>query len=695
MLFDDIKKAVNYSIYMITIIVVLTWINHFSPYSPWLSQINLMHESAVFPIIISILACFVMMVIYLNKNSMTKGLGLSAYVARTSVQSRKKMDRVLDNIKESIMIVDLDGRIIYFNDQARIIFHLPRKRKEWFYKDEFPINIYKVQHIKTCLLSGQIWEDQSLIKIGEQAKTFMHRIYPLSIKEEPEEIIVISTDISELVEASKNAESANLSKSQFLANMTHELRTPMIGVLGSTDLLSHTDLNPAQYSHLDTIRECGEQLLNIINDILDLSKIDLGIDTLRPLPSNLAKVLEKTTAMLDHSLKIKGLKMNQYIDPALPSVLLLDEQKFRQVLVNLLSNAIKFTAAGQIKLSVIWEVDANHEDWLLVSVEDTGIGIPEDKLDTIFCRFTQANSSSNREYGGTGLGLYICEKLVRLMSGTIWVKSNEGVGTTFAFRIPLKVPEEISAEMNLAPIFNNGLDDGLNNGFMPIRILLVEDNELNQKLIIQMLISYGFEVEFVNNGLECLRILEQQDFNLILMDMQMPVMDGYEATRIIRANLSWDHIPIVAITANAMSGDREKCLGCGCSSYLAKPFKASELVQEIKSQLKTAFVQKPNNDPLSKQLITDLIPEFLVTLEEMLKELEESIQSRDIKAIQYQSHAIKGTAGMYGFTVISEIASLMEQACRENQFPRIQPLFKQISTSYMQINTQIRSDVVG
>lgn len=694
MLFDDIKKVVNYTLYLMIIIVALTWINHFIVYWPTLNKVDFTDKTALFPILISVFAALVLIVIYLYEYSMTKGLSLSAYIARSSLQSRKKLDHVLENIKESIMIVNMDGKIIYFNDQARQIFGLPRKSHDWFYEDGFPINVYKTERIKSCLLTGQIWEDQSQIRFDEQEKIFMHRIYPVSIKQEPEEVIIISTDISELVEASKNAESANLSKSQFLANMTHELRTPMIGVLGSTDLLSHTSLNPEQYSHLDTIRECGEQLLNIINDILDLSKIDLGIDTLNPTPCNLTKVIEKTTNMLDSSLQAKGLQMTTDIDPALPSRLLLDEQKFRQILVNLLANAIKFTSVGHIHIKAIQETDARQVDWLMVSITDTGIGIPEDKLDFIFCCFTQADGSSHREFGGTGLGLYICERLVRLMSGLIWVQSQVGVGTTFTLRIPLIMPADKEEEILLPPTLHNGLDESINNGFLPIRILLVEDNELNQKLILQMLLSYGFEVEFVNNGLECLHALERQDFNLVLMDMQMPVMDGYEATRIIRANASWDHIPVIAITANAMSNDREKCLDCGCASYLAKPFKAAELVQEIKAQLKTDVIQKNSNEFLSKQLISDLIPEFLMILEEMLEELDYSIQKRDLKLIHNQSHAIKGTAGMYGFIRLSEIAAQIEQACREDQFNKIPPLFNQISKSYKQINTQVQSDVV-
>jgi len=694
MAINKVKKAVNYSLYLLVVIVALTWIDNYLDFFPWLEKLHPVVEATIFPMLISILAVFVIMIIYYHNRIIINGSRLSAYVVNSTPHTRKKIDHLLENFQESIVVLYLNGEIVYSNKHARSVFSLSSNINNIFQKEGFPIKTYNIQAIKNRLLAGQVWEAESLIRIIGEERTYMHRIYPLSIKDEPAQVAVVSTDITDLAVARDNAENANLSKSQFLANMTHELRTPMIGILGSSDLLSNSNLNPDQHYHLDTIRECGEQLLNTINDILDLSKIDLGMDTLNPSPVNLGKLLNKTTDMLASNLQAKGLQMKLYIDPSFPQSLLLDELKLRQVMVNLLINAIKFTPAGYIDVKAVLETDSQKVSWLVFSVQDTGIGIPADKMDTIFNLFTQADSSSCREFGGSGLGLYICKRLIKLMAGEIWVNSQEGEGTTFAFRIPLTIADIREAEKEQQQNESNPVDDMLNNSFIPIRILVVEDNELNQKLIIQMLINFGFEVEYVNNGLECLHILQQRNFDLILMDMQMPIMDGYEATRLIRANNSWKQIPVIAITANAMSGDRDKCLACGCSSYLAKPFKSAELIQEIKTQLKTDFVQRSSLDPFSNQLIADLIPEFIELLAEMLDELQAAIEQRDIKNIQHISHAIKGTAGMYGFVQISEIAALIEQASRDNQYARIPRLFTQINKSYLQIKTRLCSDIV-
>lgn len=688
MIISDIKNTIPY---FITAIIVLVWVKALSAL-PWLPSIPLLNNTLL-AVIITLLAAYVLIIIHFHSRRITHDSGLLSHVVQSSPRFLEKIDNLLENnCQEGILIIYLNGKILYSNGYARSIFSLSQSADCIFKNEAFPIKRCRLEKIKNSLLSGQILEEQSLIKINGQDKTFLHRYYPLSSEDEPFQIAVVSTDITELIEARHNADLANLSKNQFLTNMTHELRTPMIGILGSSDLLSNTDLNFDQHQHLNTIKECGEQLLNLINDILDLSKIDLGADTLKLNPVNLPQVIRKTVAVLDSNLKVKNLNLDLYIDPAFPPLVCVDELKLRQVITNLLINAIKFTPSGLIDVKAIMETNLQG-DFLLFSVQDTGVGIPADKLNSIFNCFTQADSSSCREFGGIGMGLYICERLIGLMDGEIWVNSVENQGTTFAFRIPVNTyAGEEKAGNTIYPMDS---DDNLHNFFLPIRILVVEDNELNQKLIVQMLFSYGFEVECVNNGLECLNILQQSNFDLILMDMQMPIMDGYEATGFIRANQLWQHIPIIAITANALSSDREKCLACGCNSYLAKPFKSAELVQEIKNQLNTEFVQRPSEASISNQLIEDLIPEFMELLKEMLDELQEAITRHDLKNIQYISHSIKGTAGMYGFLQISEIAALIEQASQNQQHHKISQLFNQIAASYQQINTRLNSEIVG
>jgi len=486
---------------------------------------------------------------------------------------------------------------------------------------------------------------------------------------------------------SENIKPGNETLSQFLANLTHELRTPMIGILGSVDLLEHSPLNQLQMASVDAIRECGERLLITIDDILEASKIDIGILELNPSYTNLPNLLKKTTDALETNLSNKDLLLELDLDCNLPSIVMVDQVKLRQVIINLLSNAIKFTPRGGIKITVNIEAIDPHNTWLLISIADTGIGIPPNEIGSIFDHFTQVDSSNSRQFGGNGLGLYICKKLIKLMGGQIWVESKEGWGSTFGFKIPIEIcidKEQAETSAQVAAMLE---DDVFSSGFTPVSVLLVEDNDLNRKLLVQMLLNYGFEVITAGNGLECLSILQRKDIDIVLMDMQMPVMDGYETTRLIRKNPSWEQLPIIAITANSLSSDRQKCLNCGCSSYLAKPFKSETLIREIKSYLKNQFIKSKNTDLLSQQLIADLLPEFMEMLSETLDELKEAINMKDLHSIKQISHGLKGTAGMYGFMQISELAALIEKSIADKNYPRINLLYQQIIAIVKDVNT--------
>lgn len=482
--------------------------------------------------------------------------------------------------------------------------------------------------------------------------------------------------------------------SQFLANLDHELRTPMIGILGSIDLLEHSALDYLQMASVEAIRECGEQLLITIDAILETCKIDTGVVELTSSYTNLPLLVKKTIDTLETNLVNKKLWLELDLDSKLPGMVLVDQAKLRQIIVNLLSNAIKFTPSGGIKLSATTETAATGETWLLISVADTGIGIPPNQLGRIFNGFTQGDSSCSRQFGGNGLGLYICQKLIKLMGGRIWVKSTEGMGSTFSFKIPVEITVDKTwpdASVQIAAMLE---DDVFNSGFTPVSVLLVDDNDLNQKLLGQMLLSYGFEVVTAGNGLECLSILQRKHIDIVLMDMQMPVMDGYEATRLIRKNPSWQELPVIAITANSLSGDRQKCLNCGCSSYLAKPFKAEVLIREIKSYLKNQFIKDKNSERLSQQLIAELMPEFIEMLNETLAELKEAIDLKDLPGIKQISHGLKGTAGMYGFMPISELAALIENAIADKNYPRMKLLYQQITAFVKEMNMVEKSGVM-
>lgn len=596
---------------------------------------------------------------------------------------------LLENIQESIVVIDTNKCITYVNQRAGQLFninfqdrldvHLCRIMK--------PYDPEKIQSIQKQIFSGQSWQGQISLLVDSKIKHFRHHIDPLQMDNKIIGIVIISTDISDLIEAREIAETANMAKSQFLANMSHEIRTPMIGILGSVDLLANS-LQCEQMDYLATIRECGEHLLETINQILDVSKIELGIIDLNQETVDLNELLRKTASIVEPSLRAKGLELELVLNEN-NQLILVDPLKLRQVLLNLLYNAVKFTTRGKILVQAELSTNQAGNTWLSISVTDTGIGISPDKIGSIFEPFTQVDNSTSREFGGTGLGLFVCKKLVELMQGTLEVERLDGQGSRFHFCIPVQteVPVEYTMEstgVEEKPIYK----DDLILDFTPVSILVVEDNELNQKIVSKMLQNYGFEVSTVGNGLECLNILQHSNFDMILMDMQMPVMDGYEATRSIRLNSAWPDIPIIAMTAHAMNGDREKCLAYGCNAYMAKPFKAEDLIMEIKKYLNISRINSKKVYP-GNQLISDLLPEFMDLLEEMLNSLATAIDEKNMGAIKSISHDIKGTAGMYGFMNISETAASIENLARENKYQRIPLMSQKLYALYEDVNSEV------
>lgn len=544
---------------------------------------------------------------------------------------------------------------------------IPARRKDGstVYLEHVAVPIYKKGHVTKIAISSL---DISKYVQLEQALTASNKMQ------------------QELVEAREQAQAANMAKNQFLANMSHEIRTPMIGIMGAVDLLAESKLADQEYENIEIIRECGEQLLSIINSILDMSKLELGIMELYPKACNLPDLFTHLVNIIEPALKEKGLSIKLDISSNIPATVRIDEAKLRQLLINIFYNAIKFTNQGYITFSAIIEkIDA--VSWLSLAISDTGIGIPDYEVENIFTPFTQVDNSTSRQYGGTGLGLFISKKLVDLMQGSIKVKSQEGLGSTFYIKIPLEVISDLEVNQKANLSFNDNYEDKLLTDFAPIRVLLVEDNVLNQKIVSQMLVNYGFEITLANNGLECLRLLQEMHFDIILMDMQMPVMDGYEATRMIRQYEDLQNIPIIAMTAHAMTGDREKCLASGCTSYIAKPFKAEELAREIRKHFQGVGTRDPNPDLNS--FINELLPEFMAQLEEMIDNLGLAFASRDFEAIMSISHDIKGTAGMYGFRQISDCAAAIEAAAREESFPLVRSNMEQLHHLHKRANIQV------
>jgi CheY-like chemotaxis protein len=448
--------------------------------------------------------------------------------------------------------------------------------------------------------------------------------------------------------------------------MSHEIRTPMNAIIGIADLLAKTPLAPEQDKYVQIFRRAGDNLLNLINDILDLSKVEASQLELERTGFSLNDHLEKVTEMVADRAHEKGLALVCEIAPNVPTDLVGDPTRLRQVLLNLLSNAIKFTESGEVSLRVAPDADSSVPTALRFTVSDTGIGIPGEKLGQVFERFTQADSSTTRRFGGSGLGLTISKRLVELMGGRIWVESRVGEGSVFAFAVPF----EIWAAANrptAAPV-----GTGPEAPLPALCILLAEDSPDNCAITMAYLKDTPYRVEIAETGAIACKKFIAGHYDLVLMDRQMPIMDGLAATRTIRA---WEQAndrpptPIIALTASALKGDREMCLAAGCTAFLTKPIKQEVLLQAIKER---SIVAPPSSKEESSRMDTilvraepklaDLIPVFLQNCRKNVIAMLDALDRGDFETVEILGHGMRGAGGSYGFQAITDIGAALEQA---------------------------------
>lgn len=486
----------------------------------------------------------------------------------------------------------------------------------------------------------------------------------------------------ELIQAKLNAENSARLKQDFLANMSHEIRTPMNAILGFTDIVLENDLMPKVHENVQRIRQAGNNLLVIINDVLDFSKIEAGQLEVESVKFDLFDCIEQVKGQLESMASNKNLRLIFSIDEETPQLVKGDSVRLNQILINLINNAIKFTEKGFVEIRVSLLKEVGESVFLQFEIEDTGIGIPKSKQGKMFESFTQANSNTSRKYGGTGLGLAISKSLVEIQNGEIWFESEEGVGTKFFFTIEFGICEQ-ALESNETAVLEKEIK------LEGVKLLLVEDNLMNRELAIHFFKQWKIDYDLAENGEEGVDKVFENNYQIVLMDLSMPVMDGYQATRLIRSNKGEQcNVPIIAMTANAFSDDINKCFEIGMNDHISKPFKAMELKEKIYSLVKHGKPDKIDAvyrqiNALRKQAVeekTEIVS--IESLEEMgggskefikemlkiyhsetpmtLSSLSSSFKADDVNGVKAAAHKFRSPAGLLRISEAVILAEFVE-----------------------------------
>ncbi len=485
---------------------------------------------------------------------------------------------------------------------------------------------------------------------------------------------------------------ATRAKSEFLAAMSHEIRTPMNAILGMADLLRRTPLNAEQRKFVEVFQGAGENLLVLINDILDLSKVEAGKIELESVGFDLVELVTNVVDIVQVRAQKKGLVVSQSVGADVPAALVGDPNRLRQVLLNLVGNSIKFTENGGVEISVAVDHTSSEANALHFVVTDTGIGIPADKLQTVFESFSQADSSTTRKYGGTGLGLSISRQLIALMGGRIWVESEMGSGSCFHFtakfalqpnQFPAQNRDQVRRERVSEPSISTE-DESIAPG---LRILLADDSEDNVFLIVSYLKGSGCVVDVAENGRIAVDKFEAAGYDLVLMDVEMPEMDGYTAVRTMRRSSKEQgrRTPILALTAHAFEEAYARSFEAGFTDHLTKPIRRTTLLSAIRKHAPTGSVKSGAELParvMVDPLLQDLIPGFLEKRRQDVPKLAQALATGDYETVRKLGHNLKGTGAGYGFQLISEVGGRIEEAAKLQDYATIHKSMNEL-TQYL------------